>query len=91
MCVCVWQEESTYGGELFGDSPYEEETAGDLDDGCGEGASDPAEEDVENFENGGCLNIGDDGAYGGVGCGELVRVNKEVLESADEEEGPGES
>lgn len=91
----AWQEKGekagTYRVELFGDSPYEEETAGDLDEGCREGASDPAEEDVEDFEDGCCLDIGDDGAYGCVGCGELVRVNKEVLEGANEEEGPGES
>lgn len=98
VCACAWvglacvaRKAGTYRVELFGDSPYEEETAGDLDEGCGEGASDPAEEDVEDFEDGCCLDIGDDGAYGCVGCGELVRVSKEVLEGANEEERPGES
>lgn len=91
MSVARREKRGTYGAELFSDSPYEEETAGDLDDGCGEGASDAAEEDVEDFENGGCLDIGDDGAYDGVGCSELVRVCKDVLESGDEEERPGES
>lgn len=35
--------EETYGIELFCDSPDEEEAARDLNDGGGEGASDPAE------------------------------------------------
>lgn len=46
------------GIELFCDSPDEEKTARDLDDGGGEGASDPAKQDMQDFEYGGCLNIG---------------------------------
>lgn len=71
------------------DSPDEEEAAGDLDDGCGEGASDEAEEDVQDLEDGGCLDIGDEGTYGCVCCGELVRGLRDVLDGADEKKGPG--
>ncbi len=42
-------KEATYGVELFCDSPDEKETAGDLDDGSGEGTSDPAEQDMQDF------------------------------------------